>query len=109
MNDAQGQPITCERTKADCFTNYFVTAISNLKSEIDICHNDNCNTLRTLSQSPNRFVLKTSVLTMYLGLFLDMDTNKYPGDDNISPKFVRESREEINPILGDIFNKMVNN
>ena len=38
-----------------------------------------------------------------------MDTNKCPGDDNISPKFVSECPEEISPILCDIFNKMVNN
>ena len=58
LNDAQGQPITCNQTKVDYFNNYFVTAIRNLKSEIEICHNDNCNVLRTLSQSPNRFVLE---------------------------------------------------
>ena len=40
---------------------------------------------------------------------MDIDTNKCPGDDNISPKFVRKCREEIRPILCDIFNKMGNN
>lgn len=109
LNDAQGKRMISDQAKVDCFNNYFLTAVRNLKRGIEICPGDNCNFLRTLSQSPNRFTIENISCSDVIRVILSMDINKSPGYDNISPKFVRECREEIAPILCDIFNKMINN
>lgn len=107
LRDSQGDLVGCDQIKADTFNNYFISSIADLKRQMVVQPGDTFNFFRTLSQSRHRFKIDIVELQCIKDVIMDMKIDKSPGNDMISPKFVRECVDEIAPSLMEIFNKMI--
>lgn len=109
LNDSQGLSICSDEIKVNCFNDYFLSSVLTLKRQIEIQPGDTVNSLRSLSQSNHRFKFDNIGLNDVIKVIREMEGNKCPGYDRISPRFIKECAEEVAPVLLEIFNKMISN
>lgn len=63
--------------------------------------------LGNLTQSQCRLQIDDVDIQQMREIVMNMDTQKSPGNDKISPRFVRECVDEVAPTLVEIFNKII--
>ena len=66
-----------------------------MRRHIKIYPKDNCNQLRTLPRSSNRFSFKEATVEDMELIINNLDTKKYTGYDRISPKLVVKFKDKI--------------
>lgn len=104
LKDEHGETIQSDIDKADTFNDYFLESVANLKLEIEVTSQSNCNSLRTLHYHHNQFTFKPINNDEVIKLIDKLDVNKSAGSDDITPRVIMECREILSPFLTYIFN-----
>ncbi|XP_075167483.1 uncharacterized protein LOC142239575 [Haematobia irritans] len=107
LRDSQGRDITEDSIKAEEFNNYFLNSVEVLKSQISALPGDSWNSFRSIRHHSNTFQLYETTENEVREFILQLDRNKSPGHDSITPNVLVECCDELLPYLVEIFNSSV--
>lgn len=105
--DSNGLNIDDNKIKATLLNDYFINIVDSLRENIDKYQNDNCNSLRTLTQHNKRFSLKTVTSAEVENITMHLNKSNSTGNDNISSKLLTFCCQIVSSHLAEIFNSMI--